>query len=138
MAIALLAFAGMMAWFMVKAVRDPETLVSEQYYADELLYQERMEATARAGAYSTPVGMDVQRTHVGLSFPPELAGQRIEGTLELQRPNIAVADRDLPFSTDSGSTQFQGVDLLPGRYNATLHWTIQGRTHVTEEKVVVP
>jgi len=137
-ALALFAFATMMAWFMVKASQHPEPLVTEDYYAAELRYQEHMEGTARAHAYSAPVVMDVQRTRVGLRFPTELAGQRISGRIALQRPNAPAADRAMEFSSDSLSVSLEEVPLLPGRYNATLIWHVGGAEHITEEKVFVP
>lgn len=137
LALALVAFAAMMAWFMIKASQNPSPLVTEDYYGQELKFQQRIDEAARAKALSAPVQMVVQRGSVQLNFPAELAGQRITGHLELQRPDDPRADRTLPLATDS--TRFTaGTDLAQGRYNATLQWEAGGVKYFTQEKVYVP
>ncbi|HOY29749.1 MAG TPA: FixH family protein [Flavobacteriales bacterium] len=137
-ALALFAFASMMAWFMVKATQHPEPLVTEDYYGEELKYQERMEGTARADAFTEAVRIEVQQGSVVLHFPQEVAGKRISGRVDLQRPNAPVGDRSLPFGSDSTTVRFDELDLLPGRYNAAIHWSVNGVDYFTSEKVYVP
>lgn len=137
-ALALFAFACMMAWFMVKAAQNPEPLVTEDYYGEELRYQSRMDETTRAHALSAPVHMDCTRSVITLLFPAELNGSRISGTVSLLRPNAPAADLSVPFSLDSTTLRLPGLSLLPGRYNVALSWTVDGAVYFTEEKVFVP
>ncbi|MCB0767846.1 MAG: FixH family protein [Flavobacteriales bacterium] len=137
-AAALIAFAAMMAWFLVKASQNPEPLVTEDYYAEELRFQQRIDGMVKAQAFSAPVTMTFERDRVWLRFPAELAGEPVSGELALLRPNGPKADRSFQFVTDSGAVLIAGVDLLPGRYNAALTWTARGDELYTEEKVFVP
>ena len=137
-AAALIAFASMMAWFLVKASQNPEPLVTEDYYAEELRFQQRIDGMVRAQKLSAPVAMTFERDHVVLRFPSELAGEPIAGELALLRPNVPKADRSFQFRTDSIDVVITDVDLLPGRYNAALAWTVLGEDLFTEEKVFVP
>ena len=75
--IALIVFAGMMAWFVVMAHRNPEPLVTEEYYAEELKYQQRIDHTERALAMSKAVRMDVGNDRVLLQF--QFKGEVIGG-----------------------------------------------------------
>lgn len=134
----LVAFAAMMGWFLVKASQNPEPLVTEDYYAEELRFQQRIDGMVKAQRFSAPVRMDFERNLVVLRFPAELAGEPIAGELALLRPNAPKADRSIHFRTDSGLVMVADVDLLPGRYNAALTWTVQGDELYTEEKVFVP
>ncbi len=137
LALALIAFAAMMAWFMIKASQNPSPLVTEDYYGQELKFQQRIDEAARANALSAPVEMVVQRSSVQLNFPAELAGRRISGLLQLQRPDDPLADRTLPLTTDSARFTV-GTELAQGRYNAALQWEADGVKYFTQEKVYVP
>ncbi|MBK8500442.1 MAG: FixH family protein [Flavobacteriales bacterium] len=135
----LIAFVGLMAWFLVMAARNPEPLVTESYYKQELAYQSRIDETTRALALTAPVGIVVQDHRIALRFPEELRGTTITGVLTLRRPNDPTADRtvtidhvvDAAFSTAP-------LDLRRGRYDALLSWAASGTQYYTEEKLVVP
>ncbi len=137
--LAMIAFAGMMTWFVIKAMQNPMPLVTEDYYGAELKFQGRIDDTARAKALSAPVAITLSRVSVELVFPAEMRGRRIAGTLTLLRPNDPRADRtiDLP-DTDAASYVLNDMDLLPGRYNALLEWHAEGATYYPEEKAYVP
>lgn len=137
LALALIAFAALMAWFVVKASRNPEPLVTEDYYGAELRFQQRMDEASRAAALSAPVRMDLQRTGLSLQFPAEMEGRRITATLSLMRPNAPSADLRLDLATDSARYSTD-LALLAGRYNAALEWEVDGVAYFTEEKAYVP
>lgn len=134
----MVAFAAMMAWFLVQASRHPEPLVTEDYYGAELRFQGRIDQEERAGKLSRPVRMDVQRSGVQLEFPPEMAGERISGTLRLQRPNDPRWDRTVTVATDSLRFRVDSLGLLPGRWNVALEWASGGITYFIAGKAVVP
>ncbi len=139
LALTLAAFAGLMVWFIVMSARNPEPLVTEQYYEQELKYQARIDNTERANALSKAVGMQPVKEGVMLSFPAEMRSSTITGELTLLRPNDPAADRLITIAPDS-TGQFLALahGLLSGRYNALLEWTANGTTYYTEEKLVVP
>ena len=135
--LALIAFAGMMAWFVVMASRNPSSLVTEEYYEKELKFQERIDHTARANALSAPVHMIVTANELRLEFPQEFHGKTISGELTLLRPNDPRADQVIAVNT-TGTFERSAMGLWPGRYNAALEWTVDGTRYFTEEKLLVP
>jgi hypothetical protein len=139
LALALAAFAALMAWFVVMASRNPEPLVTERYYEQELRYQDRIERSARALALSAPVAITTTGQEVSLRFPAELKGATIRGRLTLTRPNDPAGDRVLEVSADTAGTfTARDLGLRAGRYNALLEWSAGNVTYCTEEKLVVP
>lgn len=138
LALSLVAFAAMMAAFGIASARRSEALVTEEYYAEELRFQDRIDAQDRAGALSAPVSIDVTDNRVRLRFPEELTGSRITGTLKLLRPNDPRADRDLRIDASEGVFGSAVLDLWPGRYDASLEWQADGVTYHTSAKLVVP
>ncbi len=138
LALTLFAFAGLMAWFVVMAARNPEPLVTEQYYEHELKYQARIDNTNRANALAA-VRMEVTANSIRITFPHEMRHRTITGELTLLRPNDPNADRELKVTADSaGVFEARSLDLAAGRYNALLEWTADGVEYYTEEKLVVP
>lgn len=137
LAISLVAFAAMMAAFGIASARRAESLVTEEYYAEELRYQQRIDAQSRANALSAPVSIAIDEDRVQLRFPPELAAKRITGSLHLLRPNDARADRELEVLADSTGTFVSApLELWPGRYDASLEWSVDGASYHTSEKLV--
>ncbi len=139
LALSLIAFAVMMAAFGIASARRAETLVSDEYYVEELRYQERIDAQSRARALSAAVSIAIHDNRVHLRFPEELIGKRITGKLVLLRPNDARADRTLPIMADAdGTFASESLDLWPGRYDASLEWQADGIAYHTAEKLVAP
>jgi hypothetical protein len=137
--LALITFGGLMTWLVVKSMQNPEPLVTEQYYEQELKYQQRIDNTERANALSANVSMEPSTQGVRITFPPEVHSGSITGVLTLLRPNDPQADRQVIIAADtSGIFEAIAPGLVTGRYNALLEWTANGIAYYTEEKLVVP
>lgn len=139
LALALAAFAGLMVWFIVMATRNPEPLVTEHYYEQELKYQARIDNTERANTLSKAVVMQPVKDGVMLTFPAEMRAYTITGELTLLRPNDPAGDHLITITPDStGNFLALAPGLTGGRYNALLEWSANAVTYYTEEKLVVP
>lgn len=134
--ITLLAFAGMMTYFMVRAMNHPESLITEHYYEQELGYQQRINATERANASYAHLHIMADRAHVNVNMNGPATP--IDGHLHLVRFNDTSADRDLSISGPGDQDFTQAVALRPGLYLAQLEWSSGGTTYFHEEKVLVP
>lgn len=138
LALSLIAFAAMMAAFGIASARRAESLVTDEYYAEELRYQQRIDAQGRANALSAPVDFIAEKGRLRIQFPAELAGKTITGELRMLRPNDPRADRKLSLKADeSGAFVSDPLDLWPGRYDASLEWQCDGVTYHSAEKLVV-
>lgn len=137
-ALSLIGFAAMLATLFVIGSRHMESLVTEEYYAEELRYQERIDAQARAHALSTPVRFDAADDRIVLNFPAELAGKTITGTLTLLRPNDANGDRTIAIGPLTDAAFASGpLGLSMGRYDASLDWQVDGVSYHSADKLVV-
>ena len=138
LAISLIAFAAMMAAFGIASARRTESLVTEEYYTEELRYQQRIDAQGRALSLSVPVAIVAGKDRLRIQFPAELAGKAITGELHLLRPNDARADRKLSIAANElGLFESDALELWPGRYDASLEWQCDGVTYHSAEKLVV-
>ncbi len=138
LALAMTAFAAMMAYFIVRAVQNPEPLITEGYYEQELVYQARIDATEHASSLGT-VDMQADRTHVLLTFPAVPDGPKVNGHLELIRTNDPTLDRTREVVHAANGTPARiTVDLVSGQYIAQLAWSMNGSACYTEQRLIVP
>ena len=136
--LALIAFAGMMAYFLIRASGNPSPLVTDKYYEQELKYQQRINNTNRADALSADVVMQITANGIRLEFPKEIDPGTFTGELTLLRPNNPTLDKTIAVMASSdGIFEIEGDLLAPGRYNALLEWKAGESAYYSEQRIVV-
>lgn len=131
-------FVAMMAWFLVRAAQNPEPLVTENYYEQELKYQERIDATQRALALAGTLSMEPSPDGVRLGLPSAIHGKEVNGRLLLLRPNAPEADRTVGIMGAASDSMMLPTDLRTGRYVAQLEWTMDGEQYFAQRELLVP
>jgi hypothetical protein len=136
--ITLTLFVGMMAWFMVRAIGNPEELVAEDYYQQELKYQERIERMDHATAAGEAVITEVSPGSLALQFPASVKGKVITGSVNVLKPNDSRADRTVPLVVDTaGRCVLDTREWMKGRYQIDVEWSVEGVQHLSEDHVDV-
>ena len=111
-------------------------LVSEDYYAKELAYQEQIDKMKNTSSFGKDVEIDVQIGSVVMKFPIEKATGPISGELLFFRPSDANLDRKLPLSLDSnGVMQVDTKEMLQGIYNLQIEWQVGDLEFYSEETI---
>ena len=129
-------FVLLMASFMYRAAFNQEELVAEDYYAQELRYQEEIDKLNRTAALQGKVQLVLDGSNLRIQWPHELHAKAVEGELYLQRPSDARADARFPVKPDTSGVAI--IDLggrLKGAYNAVLEWSADGTTYLTKERL---
>ena len=134
----MIAFAGMLAYFLVLAARNPEPLVSENYYSQELRFQERIDASSRALALSGSVRMDATRDRVTVIFPEEVKDKPLTAELSLLHIQESNEDHSVVINTAPGGRYEEAITLRPGRYLAQLEWQADTVKYYSETQLIVP
>ncbi|MFN8251709.1 MAG: FixH family protein [Ferruginibacter sp.] len=122
--------------FMVfKSSQQNFDLVTEDYYAKELKYQQQIDATGRTSALSEPVKTEVKDNQLVVHFPKDLAGKKIEGQLQL----YYAADKAKDVVKDFNAVDNMAVMTLPasnkGQHALHIKWTVDGQSYYYEEKI---
>lgn len=122
--------------FMVfKSSQQNFDLVTEDYYAKELKFQQQIDATGRTRALSEPVKTEVKEHQLLVHFPKDLAGEKIEGQLQL----YYAADKAKDIVKDFTAVDNSAAMALPaagkGQYELHLKWTAGGVSYYYEEKI---
>jgi nitrogen fixation protein FixH len=133
------AFAVMMATFMYRAYHAQEDLVAENYYEQEIRYQQQIDKLDNVSKLGGKPGLDVIGDELVISFPTAVHGSRITGELYLQRPSDARFDDRIPFTVENGEELRVPVgERMKGLYTANMEWSAGDQNFLTVEKVYVP
>jgi nitrogen fixation protein FixH len=131
-------FAVMMATFMFRAYHAQEELVADNYYEQEIRYQQQIDKLDNVGKLGGKLHMDVVGGELVVSFPEGVQGKRITGELYLQRPSDARADERIPFTVENGDGLHISVsDRMKGMYKVQMEWSIGDEKYLTNERIYV-
>ena len=118
-----LGFVALILTLVGLTMRQKVDLVSKDYYQQELQYQQRIDRTANTSTLSAPPSCTIQGSNIVLTFPGELRGKEITGTILFFRPSDASKDRTVAISVDAAGTQAVPMAALSsGMYKMQLEW----------------
>jgi nitrogen fixation protein FixH len=131
-------FAVSTMGFVVFAMQQRVDLVSEDYYARSLEYDERRTAVENAAALDPDaVTLTANGRTVTIAFAPDQTSGT-EGSARLYRPSDSSADRTVPLTLDADGRQVLSLDgLAAGRWIVQVTWSRDGRTYYRELEVMV-
>lgn len=138
LALAMIAFAGMLAYFLVLAARNPEPLIAENYYAQELGFQDRIDAGSRALALSSAVNIEATRDRIIVTFPDDVKDKALAGTLLLLHAQEKDNDRSVVIRGATAGRFEEAITLRPGRYLAQFEWTADTMRYYSGSQLIVP
>jgi hypothetical protein len=136
--IALSSFIIFILSFVYKATFLPEYdhhLVSEEYYKDELNYQQEIDKEKKAGQLKENITLKKVSDGLLISFPSEFDPTKITGTISFQRISNSKIDFTLPIQLKTSKILIADKDLVAGRWNVKIEWTANNETYLLKEKI---
>lgn len=137
--IAFIAFIGFIMYFVINmsAVDKYDTsLVTEDYYKQELEYQSDIDKESNAKELTNNITWE--RTDKGLliSFPEDLKIDNITGKVFLYRPSNKQLDFESTISLSNHNLLIPDKRLLDGRWNIKVDWQYRGKSYLFKEAIV--
>ncbi|MBS9523293.1 FixH family protein [Litoribacter alkaliphilus] len=124
-------FVAFMIMLVVRAHQENIDLVTDNYYEQELKFQQQIDKINNAKQLESPVAVKFKNKTVSITFPP-LPG--IEGDIQIFRPSDSMFDLEKPVEVNADYQQVIPVDQLPaGFYRVKINWQSQGVEYYTEE-----
>lgn len=112
--------------FMVyKATTVNHDLVSDNYYLDELKYQDVIDGMNNFNATGSRLGIDQKENGIILSIPEKTLKGFDSGSVILQRPSNQNLDLSLPWNGKK-EVFIASDQLVAGKYKFILNWTSAG------------
>jgi hypothetical protein len=130
-----LFFAGM-ASVVVIAATHRDSLVSGNYYEQELKFQSRIDAIARAQKSGATIGL--ANDLVTVALPASQLAQKLSGAVEFYRPSAPELDREFPLTPKAGGSQsFDVSKFAAGLWVVQVRWNAGGQDYFLEQKITV-
>jgi hypothetical protein len=133
-----LFFCGM-ATVITIAVTHQESLVSSNYYEQEIVYQRQLDALGRAQQAGAKLQYDATAGQLLVVLPEAQLTATQNGTVVFYRPSAPALDTTGHFG--AGPERVHKVDatkLVAGPWTAKVSWEVAGQTYYLEQKFVVP
>lgn len=139
LAIGMVSFISFIMYFVITMSTNNKysyDLVTEAYYAKEMVYQNEIDAETNTNNLSEKIKS--QKTPLGweLRFPPELDVTKINGTVFLYRPSNKKLDFEVPISLSGTTMRLPHERFVSGRWNITIDWTYEGKSFMFKQEIV--
>lgn len=120
--------------WIVYASRQRMELVNSDYYAQEILYQNRMDAAARASG-KAEIAYDTAKQLITIRIPD---AQKIsDGEIHFYCPNNAKLDHKLKLALNAGAQRLDSGSLRAGLWKVRVHWKVDGADFYSDKSIVV-
>ena len=136
--LAFIGFISFIMYFVISMNVDDKydhDLVTEEYYKEELAYQESIEKIKNSKSLTNNISW--KRTEKGLemTFPENLNPEEIEGNVFLYRPSNKQLDFETKISLSNHHLLIPDKRLLDGRWNIKIDWQYKGKSYLFIEKI---
>ncbi len=132
-----LFFAGMTTVVIIAATHR-DSLVSENYYEQELRYQQQIDSAVRALKSGATITREVSRNTVVVTLPVALLTEKLSGKIEFYRPSASALDREFKLAPAADGTQTLDVSrLAPGLWRVRASWNADGHEYFLEQKITI-
>ncbi len=135
--VAFILFAGFIGTLVTVCLRQDISLVSKDYYKEELAYQDQIVRMKNASQLSQKPVIKVVDNHA-LQIDFNQFNKVEKGELKLFRPSNSDMDKKFLFGPSDQSRQTFPVDILQkGMYRAKIQWTMDGKEFYIEQVIYI-
>lgn len=128
-------FAAFIATLVTVCVREDISLVTQDYYKDELVYQSQLDRMTNAAKLEHKPVISVMTNEL-LKVEFNVREKVERGELQLFCPSNSSLDRHFEITSTSDNEQLFPIDnLQKGMYRAKLSWTMSGKEYYVEEVI---
>ena len=130
-------FVSGIMFLVFKSSGEKVDLVTTDYYAKELKYQQRIDAMARVNDLSDSVKYEINKGEMRIVFPKDFSGKKIEGDVTLYCPSDEDKDVTKTFSVTDVPVLIPVESTVKREYNLQLNWNVSGTTYYLEKKLLI-
>lgn len=123
---------------IIKTSRQKVELVTDNYYEQEIQYQDEIDAMRNAQRMTEQIVIIQNDTTLIISFPNTLITDSIKGTIHFYRASDQYKDTKQRISPDyKNQHQVQKSNLHQGKYTMTIKWTYLDKPYMVKEEILV-
>ena len=137
--IAIMAFVVFILSFVYRVTFMAEYdhhLVSEEYYKDELNYQQEIDKLNNAAILKENITLDKVDNGLLISFPSKFDPSQISGLISFKRLSNNKIDFQVPIKLQASKYLRSDNILVDGRWDVKIEWTVNNTTYLFKEKLM--
>ncbi len=132
-----LSFVGLILTLVFMSYGHKIELVSKDYYAQELKYQDKIDAIKNANSLASSIDHRVEGKNITLAINPELLTSDFSGTINFFRPSDSSLDVNMTMSFTNNTQHITTDKLKHGSYKMQLTWKSAGKNYFKEEVIFI-
>ncbi|MBG7629372.1 MAG: FixH family protein [Bacteroidetes bacterium] len=136
--IAITSFVIFILSFVYKVTFLPEYdhhLVSEDYYKDELNYQQEIDKQNKGIELKENITLVKTSKGLSINFPAEFDPTKITGTIYFQRLSNGKIDFEFPIQLETSNFIVKDENLVAGRWDVKIVWFVNDTEYLYKEKI---
>lgn len=132
-----LSFVALILTLVFLSYGQKVELVSKDYYAQELKYQDKIDAINNTNALSSSIDHKIDASSILLSINPELNKAGLSGSINFFRPSDSSKDVKIKMNFVNDQQVISKSTLEHGTYKMQLSWTSNGKNYYKEEVIYI-
>jgi len=136
--IAILAFIGFILYMVITMSTNKSysyDLVTEDYYQEDVDYQNEINAQENAVEFKDKVKITRVKEGLKIEFPKELSSKNIKGKVFLYRPSNKQLDFEMPISISNTYLLVPEKRLLEGRWNINIAFKYNDKEYLIKREI---
>ena len=136
--VAIVLFISFILFFVIKMSTDTTydyDLVAEDYYKDELEYQDQIDKLENAKKLKENVTFKTSTEGVLITFPTDFTPRDIKGLVSLYRPSNQILDCEIPLSLSNSSLLIPKKVLVGGRWDILIDWSYKDTKYLNKKSI---
>ena len=129
------AFVLGIVFMVYKATQQNIDLVTTDYYAKELVYQDRIDEAKRTALLTAPVSIIKKNRQLEIVFPKEFLNKKITGSVKLYFPPDEKKDVVKGFETIGSMVEMYIPEKNKGFHYVQVSWVADGLIYYYEQKI---
>lgn len=137
--IAFLCFISFIMYFVINMSTNKSyehDLVTEDYYKQELEFQNEINHEKNAKALTKNLSWQKTTSGIVINFPDNLNANAISGDVFLYRPSNKKFDFSLPITLNAHKLTIPKDKLLEGRWDIKVKWKHNNTSYLFKDKIV--
>ncbi len=127
-----IGFMALIVTLVAGSMRQKLDLVAPDYYAQEIAYQQTIDAGKNQSALSEPVRIRVDQTNVTIGFPVEFQGKETSVDIHFYSPANSSFDKKMKLETYNAEIVIARNVITKTNYKVKLSWMCDNKHYYQE------
>ncbi|MBC7696151.1 MAG: FixH family protein [Burkholderiales bacterium] len=132
-----LAFVALIVTLVVLCFGQKVELETKDYYAQEIKFQDKIDAISNEKNLATTITHQLQGTQIILNADSSLLSKGLEGTINFYRPSDSSKDMNLKMIFTNNQQIINTSTLIHGVYKMQLSWLSNGTKYFKENVIFI-